>query len=115
MFLYFHHQNIHLPTGGGRSGEIVQGVTNFQNIPNIYDTEEAFQGENDSINFLNKYGDVDEYGFYKASLITSPSGTINGRIPSIGEFMVMINASENNISVIMVRTITGVVIFMICL
>ena len=43
---------------------------------------------------------MDEYGFYKASLITSPSRTINGRIPSIGEFMVMINASENNISVI---------------
>lgn len=66
----------HPPANWGRSGEIAQGVTNFQNIPNIYDTEEAFQGENDSINFLNKYGDVDEYGFYKASLITSPSGTI---------------------------------------
>lgn len=99
MFLYFHHHHIHLPTGG-RSGEIAQGVTDFQSMPNVYYTEEAFQGENDSINFLNKYGDVDEYGFYKASLIKSPPGAINGRIPSIGEFMVMINASENNISVI---------------
>lgn len=90
----------HPSANWGRSGEIAQGVTNFQDIPNIYDTEEAFQGENDSINFLNKYGDVDEYGFYKASLITSPSGTREGRIPSLGEFMVMINASENNIQII---------------
>lgn len=90
----------HPSANWGRSGEIAQGVTNFQNIPNIYDTEEAFQGENDSINFLNKYGDVAEYGFYKASLITSPSMTREGRLPSLGEFMVMINASENNIQVI---------------
>lgn len=90
----------HPSANWGRSGEIAQGVTNFQNIPNIYDTEEAFQGESDSINFLNKYGDVDEYGFYKASLIISPSRTREGRIPSLGEFMVMINASENNIPVI---------------
>lgn len=90
----------HPSANWGRSGEIAQGVTDFQSMPNVYYTEEAFQGENDSINFLNKYGDVDEYGLYKASLIKSPSGAINGRIPSIGEFMVMINASENNISVI---------------
>lgn len=90
----------HPSANWGRSGEIAEGVTDFQSMPNVYYTEEAFQGENDSINFLKKYGNVAEYGFYKASLITSPSGARKGRIPSIGEFMVMINASGNNISVI---------------
>lgn len=90
----------HPSANWGRAGEIAEGVTDFKNTPNVYYEEEAFQGERDSINFLNKYGDVAEYGFYKASLITSPSGTRRGRIPSLGEFYVMMDAAGNDISVI---------------
>lgn len=57
----------HPSANWGRSGDLTEGVTTFKSIPNIYYSKEAFYGEQDNVNFLNKYGGVADYGFYKAS------------------------------------------------
>lgn len=84
----------------GRSGDLTEGVTSLDSIPDIYRSEDCFKGKQDNENFLKKYGNVADYGFYKASKIISPSGTRIGRIPSIGELQVMFDSVDSYISVI---------------